>query len=86
MTVEELLARVARIYASVDAIQEFDMTKLPATVRQDQGYISVSQDFTGGLTQAEIDNVAYSLIHNIANLHDHLRRWARRTGKDPKKR
>lgn len=83
--VEELLARVKRIYASADAIQEFDMTKLPATVRQEQGHISIFQDFTGGLSKAEIENVAYSLIHNTANLDDHLRRWARRNGKDPKK-
>ena len=39
MTVGELLARVERIYASVDAIQEFDMTNLPAIVRQDKGGI-----------------------------------------------
>ncbi len=85
MTVEELLARVERIYASVDAIQEFDMTKLPAIVRHGQGRISVFQDFTGGLSKAEIENVAYILIHNIANLDAHLRRWARRNGKDPRK-
>ena len=39
LTVEELLARLQRIYASVDAIREFDMTKLPAIVRQDEDRI-----------------------------------------------
>lgn len=60
MKVEELLARVQRIYASIDAMQEFDMTKLPGTVRQDEGFISVSQDFTGGLSAAEIENTAHA--------------------------
>lgn len=82
MTVEELLARVQRIYAAVDAIQEFDMAKLPAIVQREGGRISVLQDFTGGLSKPEIENVAYTLIHNIANLEDHLRRWARCNGKD----
>ena len=85
MANDELLGRVDRIYASVDAAQEFDMTKLPGIVGQQQGLVWVYQDFTGGLSQAEIQNIAYSLIHNIANLKDHLRRWARQNGTDPAK-
>jgi len=85
MKVEELLARLQRIYASVDAMEEFDMTKLPGTVRQDEGFISVSQDFTGGLSAAEIENTAHAGIHNIANLDNHLIGWARRNGVDDTK-
>ncbi|MDA0988718.1 MAG: hypothetical protein O2783_06260 [Chloroflexi bacterium] len=85
MTVEELLARVQRMYASVDAVQEFDMTQLPAIIRQEKDYISVSQDFTGGLSQAEIENLAQALVYNIAHLDAHLRRWAQLNGKDPKR-
>jgi len=83
MANDELLNRIDRIYASVDATQEFDMTKLPGIVWQQQGGVGFYQDFRGGLSQAEIQNIAYSLIHNIANLKDHLRRWARQNGTDP---
>lgn len=85
MKVEELLARLQRIYASIDAMEEFDMSKLPGTVQQEGGFISVSQDFTGGLSAAEIENTAHSGIHNIANLDSHLIRWARRNGTDDAK-
>lgn len=85
MSFEELLAKVQRIYASASAVQEFDMTKLPAVIKQEGGLISVHQDFTGGLSKAEIDNVAASLIYNIAHLDHHLRRWARSNGKNPNK-
>jgi len=83
MANDELLNRVDRIYASVDATQEIDMTKLPGIVRQEQGGVWFYQDFSSGLSKAEIQNIAYSLIHNIANLKDHLRRWARQNGTDP---
>ena len=85
MKVEELLARIQRIYASIDAMEEFDMTKLPGTVQQEDGFISVYQDFTGGLTAAQIENTAHAGIHNIANLDNHLIRWARHNGIDDAK-
>ena len=85
MKVEELLARLQRIYASIDAMEEFDMTKLPGNVQQEDGFISVYQDFTGGLTAAQIENTANTGIHNIATLDNHLIRWARRNGRDETK-
>ena len=39
MANDELLSRIDRIYASVDANQEFDMTKLPGIVWQQQGVV-----------------------------------------------
>ena len=85
MKVEELLSRLQRIYASVDAMEEFDMTKLPGMVNEEDGFISVSQDFTGGLSAAEIENTAHAGIYNIANLDNHLIGWARRNGTDDAK-
>ena len=83
MANDELLSRIDRIYASVDANQEFDMTKLPGIVWQQQSVVWLYQDFRSGLSQPEIQNIAHSLIHNIANLKGHLRRWARQNGTDP---
>jgi hypothetical protein len=82
MTSDDLLMRVCRIYASIDAVQEFDLGKVPAKVVHTEQVFTLWQDFSGGLSQEEIVNTAYMLIHNIANLRDNLRRWAARNGKD----
>ncbi|GAF75547.1 unnamed protein product, partial [marine sediment metagenome] len=38
-----------------------------------------------GFSDDELSNQAHSLIHNIANLRDHLRRWASDHGQDKDK-
>jgi hypothetical protein len=58
------------------------MAKVPATVISTPHVHGVMQDFRGGMSEEEIANSAHSLIHNIANLRDHLRRWAAKNGKD----
>ena len=85
MNPNELLTRLRRVYASVDALQEFDMGKLPAKVVQNDRGVVVFQNFSGGLSKEDLANMAYMVIHNIANLQDHLRRWAAKNGKDKTK-
>ena len=85
MNPNELITRLKRIYASVDALQEFNMGKLPAKVVQNDRIVTVFQDFSGGLSEEEFANLAHSVINNIANLQDHLRRWAAKNGKDKTK-
>ena len=82
MNPDELLTRIRRIYASINALREFDMGKLPAKVIQNDRVVGVLQDFSGGLSEEDIANLAFVVIHNIANLQDHLRQWAARNGKD----
>ncbi len=82
MTEEELLARLRRIYAAVNASKEFDMNKMPAKIIKNDKFEGIFQDFSGGLSEEDIHNVAHTVIHNIANLQDHLRRWARKNGKE----
>ena len=81
----ELLQRISRIYSSIGAVEETDPNKLKATVIAMDGITAVFQDFRGGLANAELSNIAYMLIHNIANLHDHLKKWAANNGKDKRK-
>jgi len=57
------------------------LTKLRARVVKSGGFVGVYQDFSGGLKDEQFDNLAYSLIHNIANVPDHARRWARRNAR-----
>lgn len=79
---DELMDRVRRIYAAIDAVQELDLAKVPATVISTPKLQAVMQDFRGGMSDEQISNAAHMLIYNIANLRDHLKRWAERHGKD----
>ena len=85
MPIDELLSRIRRIYASIDVLQEFDMGKLPAKFFQNDHVVAMFQDFTGALSEEDLANVAHTVIHNIANLQDHLRRWAAHNGQDKTK-
>jgi hypothetical protein len=85
MAADELMLRVRRIYAAIDAAQEFDMSKLPGKVISHERVIRIFQDFSSGLSDADLANLAHTIIHNIANLKDHLLRWAVRNSKDKSK-
>ena len=58
------------------------MSELPGKLFSSEKIVGVYQDFSGGLSEATLANLAYSMIHNIANLADHLRKWAEKNGKD----
>ncbi len=73
---DTISVRISRIYAAVGAAEEHDPNKLKATVIQTDEVRGVLQDFRGALTDDELSNQAHTVIHNIANLRDHLRRWA----------
>ncbi len=77
--------RISRIYAAIGAIEEKDPLKLKATVVQTERINAVFQDFRGGFSDDELSNQAHTVIHNIANLRDHLRRWAAQNGQDKTK-
>lgn len=80
---DDILARLHRIYAAIDAALEGDLTKFLPQIFQDEKHFAMYQDFVGGLTPAELSNLAHSVIHNVANLRDHLRRWAANNGHNP---
>ncbi len=82
---DTIRTRMSRIYAAIGAIEEDDPNKLKATVIQTDKITGFSQDFRAGLSDDELSNQAHTVIHNIANLHDHLRRWAAHQGRDKSK-
>lgn len=82
MTQDDLLNRLRRIYATLNAIVVFDMTKLTAKYLQCGTFVGIYQDFRGGLSSEEMANFIHSVNHNIASLKDHLKKWARAHGKD----
>jgi len=81
---DEVLERLHRIYAALDATVEGDLSKFPPKVVSSERGFAMYQNFLGGLSPAQLSNVAHSVIHNIANLYDHLRKWMAKNGKDPK--
>jgi hypothetical protein len=74
--------RISRIYAAIGAIEQADPHMLKATVIQTNKIRAVFQDFRGGFSDDELSNQAHTVIHNIANLRDHLGRWAAQNGQD----
>jgi hypothetical protein len=83
MTNDELQVRLQRIYAAVDAVIETNIRKAKPVVRSDENISIFFQDFRGGLSDAEMENMAYSFIHNLANLRDHIRNWMKKNGRNP---
>ncbi len=79
---DELTHRMGRIYAAISAVEEPALESLKARVIKTQRFAGVCQDFRNGLSDEQLSNLAHSLIHNIAYLRDHLRKWAAQNGQD----
>ena len=78
---QEIGARIRRLYAALGELKELDLSVFEPQVQDDGQNLVLRQDFRGGLTQEQIENFAHSAIHNLSNLLDHTRRWARKNGK-----
>jgi len=85
MPSDELRIRIQRIYEAVDEVVETDISKFMPKVIKDDKRIGFYQDWSGGRSEAEVENIAHILIYNVANLKDHLRKWADNNGKDKSK-
>jgi hypothetical protein len=82
---DTILERIERIYAAIGAIEECDPQKLKARLIRGDKVMGFVQDFREGLSDHDLSNQAYTLIHNIANLADHLRKWASEHSQDKTK-
>ena len=82
---DAILQRISRMYAAISTIKEDDPNRLKATVIRTDKINAIFQDFRGGFSHDELSNQVHSAIHNIANLRDHLRRWASQHGQDKNK-
>jgi hypothetical protein len=82
MATADLTFRLQRIYASIGAAQEFDLSKFPAKVVNTNRFFSIFQDFSGSMSEADMANAAQMIIQNIASLKNHLIGWAGKNGKD----
>jgi hypothetical protein len=79
----ELERRIQRIYSSVDASIDVDIAKLtPASVVDTANSYSAHYDFSGNLTDSDLLNIVYGIIHNIANFRAHAKKWLKDNGKN----
>ena len=85
MEKDDLTLRVKRLYSAIEATEETDISKFLPKVINAGHKKSFSQDWGGGLNEAELTNIAHSLIYNIAHFDAHLKKWADRNSKDKTK-
>lgn len=74
--------RIRRLYASLDYMKERDMESLPAKITIDHSVIEMYQDFSGRKKPEDLENDAYQIINNIANIYEYLNKWAELNNKD----
>ena len=82
MEKDDLILRVKRLYAAVKSTEEIDISKFLPKAINDGHRRGFSQDWSGGLSEAEITNIAQSLIYNIAHFDAYLKKWAKENDKD----
>ena len=73
---DNLMLRVQRLYASIKAIIETDISKFKPSIISNNHRTGFYHDWTGNLTEAERTNYVQSLISNIASFEYQLYKWA----------
>jgi len=82
---DDLILRVKRLYAAIKETEETDISKFLPKVINDGHRKGFYQDWSGGLSEAELTNIAHSLIYNIAHFDAPLKKWADRNSQDKTK-
>lgn len=72
----DLVFKVQRLHAAIEATEKTDISKFTPKVIDDGHRIGFYQDWTGGLSDADRANYVHSLISNIASLEYQLNKWA----------
>ena len=78
---DDIRRRIMRIYAAVGEVATTDTSEFEQEVLQRaNGTFRIGINFQGKLSADQMANQLFSAIHNIANLKDHLKSWARKRG------
>lgn len=78
----EIQERIRRVYTAIGETVEDDLSKFAPVTDPSRRYFRM--DFRGGMTPEQMSNAAHTAIAQVAGLSDHLRKWAKTTGRDPK--
>ena len=68
-------SRLDRLCTKMGDVKEDDLAKFPIEVFESAGWQVGSVDFTGGLSPAQIANLAWESISAVANLRNHMFKW-----------
>ncbi len=82
---DDLILRVERLNAAIKESEETEISKFLPTIINDGRRKGFSQDWSGGLTEAELTNIAQLLIYSIAHFDAPLKKWADQNSKDKAK-
>ena len=78
----DLEGRIRRIYAAIGEAITTDLSEFKAVTRRVRGSLyQTSVSFDGGMSSDQMQNTVFSAVHNVANLRDHLKKWARQNGR-----
>ena len=90
MQIDPILQKIQRLQAAIGGVggaRVADLTSVPKnyvrTESDTRTEFSVYLDVTGGLSDAEVANIAWAIVRSIADLADHFKKWARANGQDP---
>lgn len=72
--------RVERLHVSLRRNVEREFSKFVAVVERTKDAVLVTQDFSGGASNAELSEAIHALIHSIASFDDHLQEWGDANG------
>jgi hypothetical protein len=78
---DEFEARVRRLYAAIGATFDEAVSEHQPVVRMTERTLEMRQDWNGGLTDDQIAILGMTAICHVANLRNHLFRWAAVNGK-----
>jgi hypothetical protein len=81
MDTATLVQKIQRLHAAVGSTEDRDISKYLGLVIKPGEYLA-RQDFSGGLGDPEIHNLAAGVIRSISDLRDHLKVWAAANGRD----
>jgi hypothetical protein len=81
MDTGQIVGKIARLRAAIGMAADPDFQKFKPTMVRTKDRVGFVYNFSGGLTQAQIENLAWDVIRAISDLKDHLRKWAHANGR-----
>jgi hypothetical protein len=78
---DEFEARVRRLYAAIGATVDEAVSEHRPLVRVTERVFEMYQDWNGGLNEDQVAILGTTAISHVANLRNHLFRWAAASGR-----
>jgi hypothetical protein len=77
----QLIEKIQRLRAAVRMAEDRDIASVKVEIKQTPDLLEMRHDFRGGLSDPQIQNLAWQIIRSIADLKDNIRAWAAANGR-----